>query len=183
MTDFVSTKEAPSGAVENLFQDYEGLVGDLDGASPSGLTALNRSYHKHLLVAAASSLEELVKDLVPSIFGTHGSAQMATFVSKRVMARNYAQLFEWKGQTAQGFFTSFGEACASNFKNALKSDEELKKQHDAFMRLGHLRNEVVHNDYAVFSIDLTPLEIISLYRDAVAFTQRFEALIFEPVID
>lgn len=106
---------------------------------------------------------------------------MAAFVAKRVMARNYAQLFEWKSQTAQGFFTSFGETCANNFRRALKSDELLKIQHDAFMYLGHLRNEVVHNDYAVFSIDLTPEEIIYLYRDGLAFTGRFEALIFEDI--
>jgi hypothetical protein len=66
--DTLSIGAPPQGAINTMFEDYEGLVRDLRGKSPSGLSALNRSYHKHLLVAAASDLENKVKELVPEIF-------------------------------------------------------------------------------------------------------------------
>ena len=183
MTSDIAVDVEFEGPVEGLYADYLGLILDLDGRSPSGLTALNRSYHKHLLVAAASSLEEVVKDLIPRLFETRGGKQMGAFVSKRVMARNYSQLFDWKAQTAQGFFASFGDDCSKNFKTLLKTDDGLKKQHDAFLALGHLRNEVVHNDYAIYPVALTPDEIIEQYRLAIRFTERFEDLIFNtPVV-
>ncbi|UVJ38026.1 HEPN domain-containing protein [Arthrobacter sp. CJ23] len=160
-------------AVDLLYQDYVELVSDLS-TSPSGLSSLNRSYHKHLLVAAASSLEDRVKALVPEIFGRHGTDRLAAFVAKQVMARGYHTLFDWRGGTAQGFFTSFGEVCGQTFKAALKADDVLKAQHGAFMQLGDLRNQVVHNDYASALIELTPAEIIARYKLSLEFVDRIE---------
>lgn len=170
------TEVARDGAVETLYGDYLALVSDLS-ASPSGLSALNRSYHKHLLVAAASSLEDLVKRLVPEIFERHGSNRLAAFVEKQVMARGYHTLFDWRNGSAQGFFTSFGDICGAAFKQALRSDVTLKEQHDAFMSLGQLRNQVVHNDYASALIELTPGEIMDRYELALQFVDRIETYV------
>ena len=170
------TEPVPDGAVETLYGDYNALVSDLS-ASPSGLTALNRSYHKHLLVAAASSLEDKVKSLIPEIFARHGTDRLAAFVAKQVMARGYHTLFDWPNGKAQGFFTSFGEACGAAFKEALRSEAELKEQHDAFMTLGQLRNQVVHNDYASALIELTPSEIMDRYGLALQFVDRIESFV------
>jgi hypothetical protein len=166
------------GPVNTMFEDYQGLVRDLRGMSPSGLSALNRSYHKHLLVAAASDLESRVKELVPEIFLRHGRDELSAFVAKNVLSRGYSTLFSWNDETAQPFFAGFGEACGKGFKARLKTDDALKTEHDAFMRLGNLRNRVVHNNYAMYSIELTPAEVIELYHQAVQFTHRFEDLIF-----
>lgn len=165
-----------SDAVGLLYQDYVELVSDLR-MSPSGLSSLNRSYHKHLLVAAASSLEDKVKALVPEIFSRHGTERLAAFVAKQVMARGYHTLFEWKSGTAQGFFTSFGDVCGQTFKAALKTNDQLKAQHAAFMQLGQLRNQVVHNDYASALIELTPREIIDRYNLALEFVDQIEIFV------
>lgn len=164
-------------AVKGIYDDYVELVRILEvGSSPAGLVAINRSYHKHLLVAAASSLESRVKKLVPEIFKSRGSTALGTFVAKAVMARNYHTLFDWKAENAFGFFSSFGDECGKNFKSLVKAEDSLKRQHEAFMRLGNLRNLVVHNDYAAYSVDLTPAEVIELYRNACAFVDRIETL-------
>lgn len=168
--------EVASGPVEALYEDYKGLVADLSTSSPSGLAALNRSYHKHLLVAAASSLEDRVKRLLPEMFRRHGREELATFVDKQVVARGYHTLFDWKNESARGFFTSFGEVCGKHFKKALADDDNLKRQHAAFMRLGNFRNQVVHNDYATYPIETTPEEVINQYRDALIFVARLESL-------
>ncbi|WP_432245741.1 HEPN domain-containing protein [Arthrobacter sp. G.S.26] len=163
-------------AVGSLYQDYLDLISDLS-MSPSGLSSLNRSYHKHLLVAAASSLEDKVKALVPEIFSRHGTDRLGEFVAKQVMARGYHTLFEWKSGTAQGFFTSFGDVCGRAFRAALKDNDQLKTQHAAFMQLGQLRNQVVHNDYASALVELTPKEIIGRYHLALEFVDQIERFV------
>lgn len=169
-----TAKGAP--AVEGLYADYVALVEEV-AESPSGLSAVNRTYNKHLVVAAASSLEDFVKESVPDIFVRRGNDRIGAFVTKQVFARGYHTLFDWKAGTAQPFFTSFGTECASAFKIALRADDDLKAEHDAFMLLGHLRNEIVHNDFASKSIDQTPVEVIGKYRLGLLFVGRFENLI------
>lgn len=163
-------------AVELLYADYEALADEL-ARRPSALASLNRSYHKHLLVAAASSLEDLVKSEVEAIFTKQGDIRLGTFIAKQVMARGYHSLFDWKNGSAKGFFSSFGTECAAAFKEALQNDEKYYREHEAFMLLGNLRNHVVHNDYAGYTIDLTPNEVIVKYRLGTAFIDSFERLI------
>lgn len=164
-------------AVGSLYIDYLGLQSELQ-TSPSGLSALNRSYHKHLLMAAASSLEHQVKQIVASIFEQRGNLSLATFVGKRVMARSYHTLFDWPNASAKGFFSSFGDSAANAFKEALaRKDSTFKVDHDAFMAIGHLRNGLVHNDYANSSIELTPAEIIDKFKMAQRFVLNIEPLV------
>ncbi|MGW4849426.1 HEPN domain-containing protein [Nocardia brasiliensis] len=169
-----------TGPVESLFEDYCGLVEDLKDRSPSGLAALNRTYHKVILVAAASRLENQVKQIVESLFREHGRDELGAFVAKRVMARNYHQLFDWPNEKARGFFTSFGPKCANAFDTAMKTDTEFLRQHAAFMRLGSLRNQLVHQDYATYILSETPKELSDMYEVAVLFPSRFEDIILQP---
>lgn len=170
----------PDGPVESLYADYVGLVEDLSNSNnPSGLAALNRSYHKVVLIAAASNLEAQVKRIMKEVFEREGRPELGTFVEKRVMARNYHTLFEWDRGKATGFFASFGDNCSKRFKSMLVNDSEFRQEHDAFMKLGGLRNRLVHQDYASFSLDDTPDELIGLYRNAIRFPERFKAIILE----
>lgn len=163
-------------AVESIFGDYQNLQEEL-ASSPSGLAAINRSYNKQLLIASASSLEDHVKQVVPEMFERLGNNRLRVFVEKRVFARGYHTLFDWPSLSAKGFFSSFGENASKAFKSTIGSDADFKSYHDAFMELGNLRNELVHNDFASQVVPLTPLEIIEKYRLAVLFVDRFEGLI------
>ncbi|WP_157106460.1 HEPN domain-containing protein [Nocardia arthritidis] len=166
------------GPVRSLYEDYRGLVEDLKDRSPSGLAALNRTYHKVILVAAASSLENQVKKVIGSMFCEHGRDELGVFVTKRVMDRGYHQLFDWNAGKAKSFFGSFGPDCSKLFEETLKNDTEFEKQHFSFMRLGRLRNQLVHQDYATYALDETPDELFILYRTAALFPGRFEEIIF-----
>lgn len=170
------------GAVAGLYSDYLDLETELTSA-PSGLAALNRSYHKHLLLAAASSLEDQVKRLVERIFTTTGNDRLGYFVSRRVMARQYHTLFDWDNASAVAFFSSFGDTCARAFKTSLREDASLKEECEAFLRLGQLRNQLVHNDYATALVELTPSEIMEKYELAQTFVSRIEPLVVERGLD
>lgn len=179
-----SEPHGPSSPIASLYEDYTGLMEDLSAISPSGLAALNRSYHKVILIAAASNLEAQVKKSVEKLFATHGREELGAFVTTRVMARNYHTLFDWPQETAAGFFGSFGTSCKTKFKSLMKEDESFSTAHNAFMKLGNLRNQLVHQDYASFLLDYTPRDLLGLYEHASRFPASFESLILiEKVAD
>jgi hypothetical protein len=164
--------------VESLYRDYLDLVDDLEQAlSPSGLSALNRNYHKHLLIAAASSLEDTIKKIVVNIFETQGGVELGAFVMSNVMTRGYHTLFNWKDRSAQSFFSGFGKTCGDEFRARLRSDDKFKRDHLSFMTLGALRNDIVHNDYASRTVELTTEEVFEKYIEAKLFTEEIEPLI------
>jgi hypothetical protein len=169
--------EPLAGAVEALYEDYRGLVADLEGRSPSSLTALNRAYPKHLLLAAASSLEELVKRALIEVFEARGDAGLGAFVQKRILDRGYHQLFAWTDRKAQPFFSSFGPDVGASFKRALRESSSLAESHEAFMILGSARNEVVHRDFASYPVEFTPEEVIEKYRLALYFVEQIAILV------
>ncbi|MGV0596362.1 HEPN domain-containing protein [Mycolicibacterium porcinum] len=179
----VTMNNSAEGPVESLYEDYVGLLQDLRDQNPSGLAALNRSFHKVVLIAAASNLEARVKRLVKAIFESQGRAELSVFIDKAVLARGYHTLFSWNDGKATTFFTHFGDECSKRFKQLLKSDDDFRVEHDAFMQLGSLRNQLVHQDYASFMLDATPGELIALYRHAIKFPERFAAIIFEGAED
>lgn len=168
--------ETPVGGVGVLLEDYRGLLSDL-AQEPSSLAALNRSYPKCLLLAAASSLEDRVKNLVPAVFERHGNAAMASFVRKRVMDRQYHTLFDWDNQNAKAFFKSFGDDCGNVYRERLDSGTIFRDCHEAFLSLGRERNRLVHNDYANFTIQWTPEEIAAKYKLALEFVDEMESII------
>ncbi|MDF3285476.1 HEPN domain-containing protein [Gordonia sp. N1V] len=176
-----ATPETHDGPVEALYEDYCVLRDDLSTRSPSGLAALNRSYHKVLLIAAASSLESQVKKYLAAAFEEKGGGILAAFLEKRVLARNYHTMFDWQKEKAKPFFSSFGQDCGKNFAAQIRSNPDFAEQHSAFMRIGSLRNGLVHQDYATFSLEYTPEDLIKMYRLAREFPNNFERLIFEEV--
>ena len=164
------------GAVTALFEDYDELAEQL-AHDPSGLTALSRTYPKSLLMAAASSLEDQTKKLLPELFRRHGRDELATFVERQVAARGFHTLFNWKDRSAASFFVLFGADCKTRFRNLLSIDEGFRAGHIGFMELGATRNETVHGDYASVPMSLTTGEIRSHYRNALTFVANIEGLV------
>jgi hypothetical protein len=163
--------------VESIYEEYLGLAGE--GISMSSLTALNRSYPKHLLIACASSLEDQVKQFLERLYRDGGGLALSEFVRSNVLERGYHGLFDWNNKKAQKFFSSFGEEVAERFKSELKGDDQLKLEHDAFMAIGSERNRLVHRDYASYLLSSTPEEVMDKYRLAVKFIQRFDLVIVQ----
>nr|WP_064570242.1 HEPN domain-containing protein [Gordonia sp. LAM0048] len=168
--------------VESLYADYQNLIDDLgklNPRSPSGELAVARTYHKAILIAAASNLEARVKWIVVDIFSQEGRSELAIFIDKAVMSRGYHALFDWPSLKASRFFSFFGPECKERYRSLIATDTEFRSEHDSFMQLGHRRNELVHQDYAEFNLTETPDELIGLYRVAVNFPERFYEILFD----
>lgn len=165
------------GAIESLHDDYGILLELANEGGPSALAALNRAFPKHLLLAAASNLEARVKASFSERVEAQSGARLASFLDRFVLSRGYHTLFDWQGGTAKGFFTAFGKDCGNSFKASLIADEEFRRGHESFMYLGSARNQLVHNDYAIKTIELTPTEVVEKYKEAIYFVDRIGEMV------
>ena len=62
-------------------------------------------------------------------------------------------------------------------KQKVRSDTELGESVKAFLEIGHLRNQLVHKNYADFQLDKTLEEIYSRYKQANRFLTTFPIVI------
>ena len=58
-------------------------------------------------------------------------------------------------------------------EDRIKEQAGLQESISAFMQISALRNELVHENFAGYSLDKTPSEIIDLYRQARTFVNDF----------
>ena len=55
----------------------------------------------------------------------------------------------------------------------VKSDPALDESIKAFLQLGSLRNQLVHQNFAQFTVDFTAEDIFDLYQKANEFVEGF----------
>lgn len=75
-------------------------------------------------------------------------------------------MFTWNSKKINSFFGLFGGDFLDRAKKRMNSDPSFKKACDDFMRLGKLRNEIAHEDFFAYPLDLTSDEVCSLYQSA-----------------
>lgn len=179
MTPVSDPEEYVSDAVGLVYREYNEMVSTVGGSSPSALTALNRVYPKHILIAAASSLEDHVKvRLLPELFERYGNVEIREFLSASVLKRGYHGLFEWSNDSASKLFSAFGAEAKARFKERTRTDPIFDDGQRSFMQLGRLRNELVHNDYVSRSITVTPGDVHIMYKKSLGFLERIELIVF-----
>ena len=87
--------------------------------------------------------------------------------------RRYHVWFDWRAHNANKFFRAFGSSFESFMKERVRLAYELDDSIRAFLEIGNLRNQMVHENFAVFYLDKTVPEIIDLYKKALGFVNAF----------
>jgi HEPN superfamily RiboL-PSP-like protein len=166
--------------VDVLFAEHRDLLVYLEERNePSFVGTLQSTMPKIVLLAGASYLETEVQRIVTDFYKevTASHSEALAFVRNKALKRQYHTFFAWDDGKANAFFGLFGETCLTNYKAAVKANQELAKAATDFCRLGSLRNQLVHGNYAAFGLDLTAEEVYALYRSAAVFVDRLPALI------
>lgn len=136
---------------------------------------VDAEFSKTLLLSAASYYEHRLTRMIVGFYeaNVHGSATLAEFVKNQAIGRRYSQLFDWTSGNANRFFSSFGGEFRSYMRERVRVDLGLAESIRAFLELGNLRNEAVHENYAVFSLNKTVDEVFDLYEKAGHFVEDF----------
>ena len=163
-------------AIERLWEEHDELIKHL--LATGKITWKSRAddqFAKALLLAVASRFETRLTDCVIEMFesATGRSDALVSFVQKEAVERRYHTWFDWNAKNANSFFRSFGEEFKNAMEAKVKNDPDLDDAVKAFLELGRLRNELVHEDYATFSMQKTPSEVLERHRAAARFVNWF----------
>ena len=168
--------------IEELLNDHRVLVEYLMSNGQMQLRSrAEEAFTKTLIVAAASYFEVRLTEIIIELYRetTHGAEVLVQFVERKAIGRGYSQLFQWNQNNANQFYSFFGNDFASRMRNKVRDESELADSVRAFLEIGELRNQMVHNNYADFQLSKTVDEVYSLYLTATKFVDEFRATIRE----
>ena len=163
-------------AIAELRRTHEEVMQLVRGSGDMSLALrVEAEFKKALVMAAASYFESTLTGIVLEAFdeGTNGNGVLVSFVRAKAVERRYHDWFNWKVSNANQFFGAFGTDFKEHMERKQKGAPEARRAVSAFLQLGHLRNEVAHKNYAVYSVQLTVDEIVRLYEDASKFVSEF----------
>ena len=159
-----------------MCEEHDDLVEHLRETNKvSWQSRVDEQFAKALLLAAASYFETRMTACVLDVFeeATAGSDALVSFVRTNAVARRYHSWFDWDKKNANKFFGAFGKDFAAEMSARVRDNRDLDDAVRAFLEIGALRNALVHEDYATFSMPKTPSEVLGQYRTAKRFVDGF----------
>lgn len=165
--------------VERMYEEFRDLIQLLKGQSEiSLLSAAEDNFRRCLLLAAASYFEvRLVECVVNYSHKKSTDPMLREFVRIKGVERQYHNWFNWNSLDANPFFALFGREFRQFMKQTLRTDPSLKDALDSFMELGSDRNRLVHENFAVFTLEKTGEDIFKKYSAAIRFVDQFPILL------
>jgi len=170
---------AGAGAVEALHAEHNALREYLLATEPSLAVSAEGSLSKALLLAGASYAEHALQLIVIDAFDNaiRSNPALVRFVEAKALKRQYHTMFNWESANANQFFGLFGSDFKVAIQREIAGDRDLAEAISGFLELGRLRNELVHQNFAAFSLPKTADEIYGLYRRAATFLERLPGLL------
>jgi hypothetical protein len=180
--------------VEQLKNGYKAIEDYLNEQKQVSLVNdLNKHLRKILILSAGSYFEHRVTAILPEFARTksNGDERIVNFLEKQAISQKYHTLFSWgekdkpesPGKNANAFFKLFGEDFNERAKSDVKIEKndsdkikankvQLKESIEAFIEIGHLRNILVHSNFAEYLYEnKTHDEIFTLFQKAGLFLE------------
>lgn len=163
-------------AVETFYENSREAVARLGGDEPSLKNAIEASLSKGLVIAAASAFERALAGHIEALYRLHldTAPALANFAANKAIKRQYHSYFKWEDNNANNFFGLFGPEFANEMKNRVKDSASLNDSVRAFLRLGDLRNQLAHQDYAAFTLEMNLDEVYRLYQNGLGFVAALQ---------
>jgi len=162
--------------IDRLYTDSRDLLHYLqENGEISFQNNVDDNFRRTLLLSAASYFEAAIKESMIKCFEveSNGSEIVLRFLEKKAMERKYHEFFSWKESNANAFWALFGDGFSNFMKSQVNGDTALKESIRAFLKIGNSRNELVHQNFATFPLEMTADEIYQLYKTALFFVEIF----------
>lgn len=172
--------------VNILNREYQSIVGFLNSnAQPSLSSDVNRYFKKVIALSSASYFEHRIQEILIQFISkeTNNNSRAISFFKKKAIGMQYHTYFTWgekndpdkPGKNANSFFALFGDEFKKEVEAEIKASVELEVAVKAFLEIGHLRNILVHSNFAAYDIEnKTAEEIFKLYEKGVLFIKYVE---------
>jgi hypothetical protein len=166
--------------IDKIYAEHQELKRILHSAKEYSLEiSVDASFRKELLLSAGSYFESAVREglLDYCSLATNNNSALTTFLKNKAIERQYFTYFQWEVNNANSFFGLFGPQVKEHMVQVATKDSAFAGSIKAFLEIGRLRNNVVHQNYVVFSLDKTVDELYELYREASGFPRVFFGLL------
>lgn len=126
---------------------------------------------KNLPLAAASYFEQHVCDLLRSFVDSRsgGCAELRSLIEMTAIKRQYHTMFDWEKSNVNKFLSLFGDEFKKKISAEIAADANLTKASKDFLEIGNLRNCIVHQNYATYTMEKSSAEIFSAFKNALIF--------------
>ncbi|MEC2217034.1 MULTISPECIES: HEPN domain-containing protein [Bacillus] len=137
---------------------------------------MDNKLKKVLLVSAASFFETSITELLVKFFNIKAgnNPEIVAFLKNKAISRQYHSYFDWEKSNINKFLGLFGEEFKKQAAKDIK-EQELDQSVKAFLTLGNLRNQLVHQNMATIYIEQTSEEIYFLYKEALKMISFIES--------
>jgi len=162
----------PYTIIDKIYSDYSVLLDYLESNKEISLrNDADNNFKKILLLSIASFFEhEITEGLLRFISKNSNNNQMIySFAKRKGVDRQYHTYFDWPERKANKFYSLFGDEFKKDIEKEIKSNELLRNSAKDFLEIGFIRNELVHENFAVFPLDKTAKDIYNLYESAIIF--------------
>lgn len=175
--------------VDILYNEYQSIVTVLnDNRQPSLSSDVNKYFKKVIILSSASYFEHRIKELLVGFVmqKSNNDVRVVNFFKKKAIGMQYHTYFNWgekdnpdkPGKNANTFFSLFGEDFKKKTEEQIKVSPQLNDSIKAFMEIGHLRNILVHSNFAAYNLDnKTTEEIVTLYKTGLSFIDFIQQIL------
>ena len=157
---------------------YEKLINE---GEVSAATTIEEVKVKTLLLSSASHFEsEICECIRIHCHNKIGKKSLiSNFLEFKAINRQYHTWFSWNEQNANNFFALFGKEFSLFAKDKVNKDEKLDRSIKNFLFIGKYRNNLVHNNYILFSVDATAGEVMEKLMDSIYFIETLPSIFEE----
>ena len=167
--------------VDRLYTEYIDIISFLNKESQPSLSSDTDKYFKKvILLSSASFFEHEIQNILITFVkeSTNDNLRIINLLKKKAIGGNYHTFFAWgekndpnkPGKNANTFFSLFGDDFKTDAQKEIKNDAELSRSIKSFLEIGHLRNILVHSNFAAYNLDnKTTEEIYTLHKASVLF--------------
>lgn len=169
--------------LETLNNEYKSIVSFLnENSQPSLSSDVNKNFKKIIVLSSASYYEHLIQEILIEFISkeSNNCTKVINFFKKKAIGMQYHTYFTWgekdnpdkPGKNANTFFSLFGDDFKKNVESEIKADPNLETAVKAFLEIGHLRNILVHSNFAAYDLNnKTADEIFNLYKAGLPFIE------------
>lgn len=177
--------------VDIFFKEFQDIVDYLSKQKQPSLSSdADKYFKKVLLLSSASYFEHEIKNILIDFVDKkiNGEEKILNLLKKKAIGDQYYTFFNWgeknepnkPGKNANSFFSLFGENFKSEAQNEISNNIELDLSIKAFLEIGHLRNILVHSNFASYNLEnKTADEIYELHKKASRFLEFIKSKFIE----
>jgi hypothetical protein len=162
-----------SSIISSLVRDN--LIGDASFAS--------MFFSKSLVLCCSSYFESVLTELIEYQVNIRKNecCPAYNFARSKGILKQYHSWFDWEAKNINKFLSLFGHDFKIAARNLIDRSERLRAAETSFMYIGALRNQLVHNNFASFSIDDSMDDVFRKFQEASELVEALKHVFQEYV--